>query len=171
MVLRDGWRGIHRKLDRVGRVLRGPSDSERTPTGRSHINRAGVTRADKDSAPSGVHAGSSIERPRVARRLVSPRWRPVARLAALFTLANLAVALLPGKVRYNSNIVNPLGIEALRPIRDPYETVGLARRRQLRRGTLPHCRGGGLRPLWTEPTTMASMRPCLLIAASVYRSL
>src|SRR5215203_3095154 len=27
MVLRDGWRGIHRKLDRVGRVLRGPSDT------------------------------------------------------------------------------------------------------------------------------------------------
>jgi hypothetical protein len=26
MVLRDGWRGIHRKVDRVGRVLRGPSD-------------------------------------------------------------------------------------------------------------------------------------------------
>ena len=27
MVLRDGWRGIHRKVDRVGRVLRGPSDT------------------------------------------------------------------------------------------------------------------------------------------------
>src|SRR5215203_503374 len=27
MVLRDGWRGIHRKLDRVGRVLRDPSDT------------------------------------------------------------------------------------------------------------------------------------------------
>jgi hypothetical protein len=27
---------------------------------------AGVTRADKDSAPSGVHAGSSIDRRRVA---------------------------------------------------------------------------------------------------------
>lgn len=51
-------------------------------------------------------------------RLVSPRWRPVARLAV--------VALLPGKVRYNSEIVNPLGIEALRPVRDPSETVGLA---------------------------------------------
>ena len=30
------------------------------------LNRAGVTRADKDSAPSGVHAGSSIDRRRVA---------------------------------------------------------------------------------------------------------
>src|SRR5215218_4368299 len=27
MVLRDGWRGIHRKVARVGRVLRGPSDT------------------------------------------------------------------------------------------------------------------------------------------------
>jgi hypothetical protein len=49
-------------------------------------------------------------------RLLSPRWRWLAR-SAVYVTATLVVfaALRPGEVREDWGIVNPLGIEALRP--------------------------------------------------------
>ena len=46
------------------------------------LNRAGVTRANKDSAPSGVHAGSSIDCRRVRGRLTLSGFDISASLAA-----------------------------------------------------------------------------------------
>jgi hypothetical protein len=59
-------------------------------------------------------------------RLVSPRWRWVVRLALFFSVT-LAVgsALSPGEIQ-NEGIVNPLGIEVLRPIFDLLEIPVLA---------------------------------------------
>jgi hypothetical protein len=59
-------------------------------------------------------------------RLVSPRWRWVARLAVCFSVAGTVIlALSPGEIQ-NKGIVNPLGIEALRPIDDLLSTLFLA---------------------------------------------
>ena len=59
-------------------------------------------------------------------RLVSPRWRPVAWLAVLFTaVVPIASAFMPGEVVYGREIINPLGVEVLRPIWDLFETVAL----------------------------------------------
>jgi hypothetical protein len=59
-------------------------------------------------------------------RLVSPRWRWVVRLALFFSVT-LAVgsALSAGEIQ-NEGIVNPLGIEALRPVFDLLEIPVLA---------------------------------------------
>jgi signal transduction histidine kinase len=58
-------------------------------------------------------------------RLVSPRWRPVARLAFLLAVASVISAFMPGKDVYGRKMINPLGIEALRPVRDLFDAVGL----------------------------------------------
>jgi hypothetical protein len=59
-------------------------------------------------------------------RLVSPRWRWLVRLAVLFGVSEVVrSALSPGKMR-DSGIVNPLGIEALRPVFDLFETLVFA---------------------------------------------
>jgi hypothetical protein len=57
-------------------------------------------------------------------RLLSPRWRWLAR-SAVYVTATLVVfsALRPGEVREDWGIVNPLGIEALRPFLDLLEAV------------------------------------------------
>ena len=49
-------------------------------------------------------------------RLVSPRWRWVARLALVFSVGGMVVAAVnPGEIQ-QEGIVNPLGIEALEPV-------------------------------------------------------
>jgi hypothetical protein len=59
-------------------------------------------------------------------RLISPRWRWLVRLAVLFSVSEVVrSALSPGKMR-DSGIVNPLGIEALRPVFDLFETLVFA---------------------------------------------
>ena len=59
-------------------------------------------------------------------RLVSPRWRWLVRLAVFFCVGEVVYsALSPGKMR-DSGIVNPLGIEALRPVFDLFETLVFA---------------------------------------------
>ena len=59
-------------------------------------------------------------------RLVSPRWRWLVRLAVFFSVSEVVrSALSPGKMR-DSGIVNPLGIEALRPVFDLFETLVFA---------------------------------------------
>ncbi len=59
-------------------------------------------------------------------RLVSPRWRWLVRLAVFFCVSEVVhSALSPGKMR-ESGIVNPLGIEALRPVFDLFETLVFA---------------------------------------------
>ena len=59
-------------------------------------------------------------------RLVSPRWRPVAWLAVINSVADLVlIALMPGEVTYEPRISNPLGVEALRPVRDLLEAITL----------------------------------------------
>jgi signal transduction histidine kinase len=59
-------------------------------------------------------------------RLVSPRWRPIIRLAILFAVvAPVVSAFMPGESVYGGEIIHPLGVEALRPIRDLFDTVGL----------------------------------------------
>jgi hypothetical protein len=55
-------------------------------------------------------------------RLVSPRWRWVARLALIFTVGAVVVsAVKPGEIQ-EEGVVNPLGIEALRPVMDLLDT-------------------------------------------------
>jgi hypothetical protein len=59
-------------------------------------------------------------------RLVSRRWRWVVRFALLFCVAGaLYSALRPGEIQ-ESGIVNPLGIEALRPFLDLFDTLVFA---------------------------------------------
>jgi hypothetical protein len=59
-------------------------------------------------------------------RLVSPRWRWLVRLAVFFSVSEVVrSALSSGKMR-DSGIVNPLGIEALRPVFDLFETLVFA---------------------------------------------
>ena len=59
-------------------------------------------------------------------RLASPRWRWVVRLALLFAVvATVASAFLPGEIK-DSGLVNPLGIEALRPVLSPLDNLLLA---------------------------------------------
>jgi hypothetical protein len=59
-------------------------------------------------------------------RLVSPRWRWVVRFALFFSVIGAVFsALSPGEIQ-NEGIVNPLGIEALRPIDDLLSTLFLA---------------------------------------------
>ncbi|MDQ4129087.1 MAG: hypothetical protein M3151_14260 [Actinomycetota bacterium] len=59
-------------------------------------------------------------------RLVSPGWRWLVRLAVFFSVSEVVrSALSPGKMR-DSGIVNPLGIEALRPVFDLFETLVFA---------------------------------------------
>ena len=56
-------------------------------------------------------------------RLFSRRWRWVVRLALFFCVTGAALsALSPGEIQ-NEGIVNPLGIEALRPVSDLLEPV------------------------------------------------
>jgi hypothetical protein len=59
-------------------------------------------------------------------RLVSPRWRWVVRFALFFSVT-VAVfsALSPGEIQ-NQGILNPLGIEALRPVFDLLDTLAFA---------------------------------------------
>jgi len=55
-------------------------------------------------------------------RLVSPRWRWVARLAVAFSVGGTVVfAVKPGEIQ-EVGIVNPLGVGALRPVVDPMNT-------------------------------------------------
>jgi hypothetical protein len=56
-------------------------------------------------------------------RIPGPRWKWVA-LSTVFCTFSLAVvfALLPGQIK-NLQIVNPLGIEALRPVLDPLNAI------------------------------------------------
>jgi len=59
-------------------------------------------------------------------RLVSPRWRWIVRLAVFLCVGEVVrSALSPGKMR-DSGIVNPLGIEALRPVFELFETLVFA---------------------------------------------
>ncbi len=59
-------------------------------------------------------------------RLVSPRWRWLVRLALVFVVgAAVHSALSPGEMQ-GSGIANPLGIEALRPLLDLFETLVFA---------------------------------------------
>jgi hypothetical protein len=59
-------------------------------------------------------------------RLVSRRWRWVLRLALFFSVAGaVLLALSPGEIQ-NEGVVNPLGIEALRPVSDLLDRVYLA---------------------------------------------
>ncbi len=59
-------------------------------------------------------------------RLVSPRWRWLVWVAFLFSVSEaVASALKPGEIR-TEGIVNPLGIEALRPFLDLLDTLGFA---------------------------------------------
>ena len=52
-------------------------------------------------------------------RLVSPRWRWLARIALVFTVGGAVFsAFSPGEIPASGGIVNPLGIEALRPVSD-----------------------------------------------------
>jgi hypothetical protein len=56
-------------------------------------------------------------------RLPSPRWKWVALSAGFLTVAlGVGSALLPGKIK-DENIVNPLGIERLRPVLDLLDGV------------------------------------------------
>jgi hypothetical protein len=51
-------------------------------------------------------------------RLISPRWRWLVRFALIFCVGEAVVlALTPGEIR-QEGIVNPLGVEALRPFLD-----------------------------------------------------
>jgi hypothetical protein len=55
-------------------------------------------------------------------RLVSPRWRWVARIALIFSVGEAAFsAVKPGEIQ-EEGIVNPLGIESLRPVMDLLNT-------------------------------------------------
>jgi hypothetical protein len=60
-------------------------------------------------------------------RLVSPRWRWLVRVALVFCVSGAVYsALSPGEIPASGGIVNPLGIEALRPVSDllgPYVFV------------------------------------------------
>ena len=60
-------------------------------------------------------------------RLVSPRWRWLVRVALVFCVGGAVYsALSPGEIPASGGIVNPLGIEALRPVSDllgPYVFV------------------------------------------------
>ena len=59
-------------------------------------------------------------------RLVSRRWRWIVRFALVFCVgAAVHSALSPGEIQ-GSGIINPLGIEALRPVFDLFETLGFA---------------------------------------------
>jgi len=59
-------------------------------------------------------------------RLVSPRWRWLVWVAFLFSVSEaVASALKPGEIR-TEGIVNPLGIEALRPFLDLLDNLGFA---------------------------------------------
>ena len=59
-------------------------------------------------------------------RLVSPRWRWVLRLALVFAVGGtIFSALKPGEVQ-EEGIVNPLGVEALRPVFDVLDTLVFA---------------------------------------------
>ena len=59
-------------------------------------------------------------------RLVSRRWRWMVRFALVFgVFAAVHSALSPGEMQ-GSGIVNPLGIEALRPVLDLFETLVFA---------------------------------------------
>ena len=59
-------------------------------------------------------------------RLVSRRWRWVVRFAVLFSVGDAAIAALsPGEIQ-NEGLVNPLGIEALRPFSDLLGALVLA---------------------------------------------
>jgi hypothetical protein len=50
-------------------------------------------------------------------RLVSPRWRWLVRVALVFSVGGAVYsALSPGEIPASEGIVNPLGIEALRPV-------------------------------------------------------
>ncbi len=56
-------------------------------------------------------------------RLVSRRWRWLVRLALIFSVSGAVhSALSPGEMQ-GSGIVNPLGIEALRPFLDLFDTL------------------------------------------------
>jgi hypothetical protein len=56
-------------------------------------------------------------------RLVSPRWRWVVRLALFFSVGGTIIsALSPGEIQ-EEGIVNPLGIEALRPVFELLSTL------------------------------------------------
>ncbi|MDQ3779406.1 MAG: sensor histidine kinase [Chloroflexota bacterium] len=56
-------------------------------------------------------------------RLVSPRWRPVAWFAVVFSVLGLGVsAFQPGEIP-GSGFVNPLGIEALRPVSEAVDVT------------------------------------------------
>ncbi len=60
-------------------------------------------------------------------RLVSRRWRWVVRLALFSCVTGAALsAFSPGEIPETEGIVNPLGIEALRPVSDLLEAVYLA---------------------------------------------
>jgi signal transduction histidine kinase len=59
-------------------------------------------------------------------RLVSPRWRPIVWLAFLLAVTSVFSAFMPGEDVYGGKMVNPLGVEALRPIHDLFDAVGLA---------------------------------------------
>ena len=59
-------------------------------------------------------------------RLVSPRWRWVVRFVLFFSVTvAVSSALSPGEIQ-NQGIVNPLGIEALRPVFDLLDTLAFA---------------------------------------------
>ncbi len=59
-------------------------------------------------------------------RLVSPRWRRVLRLALVFAVGGtIFSAFKPGEVQ-EEGIVNPLGVEALRPVFDVLDTLVFA---------------------------------------------
>jgi hypothetical protein len=58
--------------------------------------------------------------------LVSPRWRWVARLALIFSVGGVVVsAVKPGEIQ-EEDLVNPLGIEALRPVMALLDTFAFA---------------------------------------------
>ncbi len=59
-------------------------------------------------------------------RLVSPRWRWLARFALVFSVGGAVFsALRPGEIQ-NEGVVNPLGIEALRPLLALLDTLVFA---------------------------------------------
>ena len=58
-------------------------------------------------------------------RLVSLRWRPIVWLAFLLAVASVFSALMPGKDVYGQKMINPLGVEALRPVHDLFDAVGI----------------------------------------------
>jgi hypothetical protein len=56
-------------------------------------------------------------------RVISPRWRWLVRIALVFTVGGaLYSAFSPGEIPASGGIVNPLGIEALRPVSELLST-------------------------------------------------